>query len=196
MLLFLSSLLCPADACSIIDTKEHVVDADSTDVVRPGAVTAVAVVDINRGHGPDCDEDGLCMSTSCDEIGTMTLQFDTALDDQTDELEMGYLLDVVSGMPPIDFVVPVDAIRAPDGQITLSWQDGDTVVQEAFSFELSITAVDLAGNEGSPSFVQVSHGGRAIPDDVAASAGCSSSGALRGAVALWLVMPLVAYRRR
>lgn len=85
-------------------------------------------------------------TTSCDDLGFLTLTFPAPLPAET----VGYAFEVLAGHPP-DGLLPSDPLRAitrQDGThgLTLTWIDGATLEQEPLSFVLGIRTVDCAGN--------------------------------------------------
>jgi hypothetical protein len=141
-------------ACSLASPPEHVIDpkAQASDSTAPGA-PAVTVAKIERGKGQ-----AACSYNTCEGIGTVVLDV-SASDDQTPSEGLGYRVELVSGQAPTGLHLPAGAVQARDGQLRLHWSDGDTDEQEAISFSLAVTAVDLAGNVGPASTADVQDAG-------------------------------------
>jgi hypothetical protein len=91
-------------------------------------------------------------------MGSIELQI-RAEDDQTPADKMGYQIELIAGALPSGLTLPTQAVRALGGAVYLAWADGSTDDQESLSFSLSIRAVDLAGNLGPATTVQVHDGG-------------------------------------
>lgn len=163
----LCALATPARACSFPDNQPYTIDpqAQATDATPPSAPVAT-VQSVKRGKGPEyagCSQS----ASSCDDLGTILLQV-SATDDQTDTASLGYRIELVSGSLPSGLTLPATAVRpALSGGLLLVWLDGASDDQEALTFELSVRAVDLAGNEGPPTSVAVHDPG---------SGGCSMAG--------------------
>ena len=88
---------------------------------------------------------------SCDDLGWVVIRIVDTEDDRTPDGEIGYLADI-NGVAP-EGLDPSHPVRVDDAaaQFVLSWTDGATDEQEAVSFEISLSAVDLAGNMSEPS---------------------------------------------
>jgi len=135
-----------ASACSII------LDAHRTSWVqrlidwRPPEPALTPTAEVRRGIGPrPTDEPDVTYSTSCDDIGFITLTFPADAD-----TAVGYDFEIVAGQPPENFRLPgpLRLLSRADGThgLTLSWIDGATDRQEPFAFVLGIRTVDAAGN--------------------------------------------------
>ncbi len=139
-------------ACSFAGQTPHQLDEAEivADAAAPGRPD-VEGVGITRGRGP---RDVGCSQqvSSCDDMGVIELSV-SAADDRSPADELGYRLSLASGELPAGLQLPAGAVRAERGLIVLPWSDGASDDQEAFSFELSLVAVDLAGNEGPPTQV-------------------------------------------
>ena len=159
------TLVTPVHACSLAGNQAHTVDpqAQATDASPPSA-PVVTIQTIQRGKGPEgCGQ----AVFSCDDLGWIILQV-SATDEQTAAGSLGYRIELVSGSLPSGLSLPATAVRpATSGGLLLSWIDGRSDDQEALGFVLSIRAVDLAGNEGPPTSVEVRDPG---------SGGCSLAG--------------------
>jgi hypothetical protein len=152
----------------------HTLDAQAqaSDSTPPGS-PKVILEDIKRGKGPEglgCGQS----ASSCDDLGTVTLMV-SATDDQTSAADIGYRIELASGNLPSGMTLPTGAVAGYGGNLFLFWSDGNTDDQEALSFSLEIRAVDLAGNEGLPTTIQVSSPG--------SGSGCSV--AARGLTSAW-----------
>ena len=134
----------------------------------------VAVSSIQRGKSPDVALTGCGQtSSSCDGFGTIKLDVG-AQDDQTPTDKLSYQFEVVAGKSPPELLLPTEAVRAPTGTIFLHWSDGASDDREAIDFSIAIRVVDLAGNVGSPSTVEIHDPG---------SGGCSIL--VRRSIAAW-----------
>jgi hypothetical protein len=152
-----------ASACSFAANPAHTLDANAqaTDTAAPAAPT-LTVVRVVRGKGPE--RESLCSSSasSCDDLGQIELQM-AATDDQTPATSMGFHIELAGGALPSGLTLPDFSVRG--SRLLLVWIDGASDDQEAFSFVLAISAVDLAGNMGPATTIQVS--------DPGSDSGCS-----------------------
>ena len=151
----LPTLAAPARACTFPGNQPYYVDpqAKATDTTPPSAAI-VTVQSTKRGKGPERQGCGQSVS-SCDDLGTILLRV-SATDDQTEPTSLGYRVELTSGNLPAGLSLPTTAVSpALSGGLMLVWIDGASDDQEALSFVLSIRAVDLAGNEGPPTSVEV-----------------------------------------
>ena len=151
-----------AGACEFPAPVEHVVDPAEADVDKEPPVKIEAVgMEVRRGKGPR----GGCSptSTSCDDIGTITLVPTPPSDDRTPSNELGYRIRLVSGTVPSGLTIPTEAWRVENGVVPglyLRWIDGASDDQEAIDFTVVLAAVDRAGNEGPESApVRIHHPG-------------------------------------
>ncbi len=189
MLLVLASLLTPpAAACQFVVGAEHVVTENPADTAAPTDPADVQVT-VKRGVGPAC-VGPLCSSTSCDDLGAVTLTFPASTDDVSAPEAIGYRVRLVEGTAPehlLDGVVRTSDRLSDDGtaQITLAWGDEATDDQEPLDFVLGVTAIDEAGNESAEVEVEVSDAG----------SGCATVGGA-GALATLLALGLAGARRR
>lgn len=189
-MLILALLTPPAHACMILTGAEHVVVENPADISAPTAPGEVTVR-VTRGVGPTC-VGPMCSSTSCDDLGTVSLSFPASTDDTSVPEAIGYRLRMIDGTLPAGLSLgePQRAARVgDDGTVSLPlvWIDDATNDQEPFDFTLGVTAIDEAGNESEEVEVVVS--------DAGAGAGCATvSGA--GALATLLALGLAGARRR
>jgi hypothetical protein len=187
-----------AAACSAPYLPPFEPDPSLVDDVLPTVIGGAVEVTIKRGEGPDCDADGICEISSCDDVGVITLMFATATDDQTEPEQLAFVIEVVEGEP---VGVPEGTFRTGEtGLIRFFWGDGSTDEQEPIGFTIVIRAVDEAGNIGPASdLIEISHPGVvAEPEpeqdlDAESSQGCRMGGAGFGA---WLLLPLWGLLRR
>jgi hypothetical protein len=164
-----------ADACSYEDNRHYLDPAEQgVDVTPPGPVI-VGAIEILRGEDntPGCGVTG-----SCDGTGFIGFEVSSS-DDRTPAELLGYRVELVSGTLPAG-ALPLTALRA-DGALVLRWDDG-TSDHEAFSAELRIVPVDLAGNEGLAATVTV-----ADEPPGGCRAGGGGGGAFLGVVAVLLL---------
>ena len=149
-----------ADACSFAGPEIHTLDAaeQAVDVAPPGAPTLLDL-QIVRGQGPQSAGCGGSSATSCDDIGQIRLNL-VAADDRTDAARIGYRISLAGGALPSGLLLPDEPIRTFDGWISLIWIDEATDDQERIEFSLTVTAIDLAGNESAPAAsIQVDNAG-------------------------------------
>ena len=135
-----------AQACSLEPAREHLIDSTIDDQTPPGDVENVSI-DVRRGVGPQsdgCDE----VATSCDDLGTVSIDITAPTDDLSGADEIGYVLELASGTLPSGLGLPTEPVRSP---IVLSWIDGATDEQESVEFSIQITPMDKAGNLGATS---------------------------------------------
>jgi MYXO-CTERM domain-containing protein len=173
-----------ADACELPAPVLHEVEPAEQEVDEnaPGRALITGVT-VSRGRGAGLGCGGV---TSCDDLGIITVEIAAPSDDRTPDGELGYRLGISAGQLPEGLTLPVDLIKAREGVIDLVWVDGATDAQDTFAFDLSVAAVDLAGNFGPFSApIRVEHGGQL---------GCGQ-GASAGPVGL-LFVALLALRRR
>lgn len=143
-----------AQACEVSGYRSHELDPLAVDGIAPAPPT-VAVSNIRRGKGPETTAMGCGSSaSSCDDLGSIALAL-TATDDQTEVAHMGFAVSLAEGSLPAGLTLPTAAIRTNSGYLFLHWGDGKTDDQEAFSFSLSIKAVDRAGNTSPETIVRV-----------------------------------------
>jgi hypothetical protein len=180
-------LLVPSrvDACSFGPHPTHEIDpAEQAADTTPPSEIGETTYSVQRGQGP---QGGGCSGesvTSCDDIGSVSLQLGTVSDDRTGSSEMGFRLEVVDGALPSGLELPSGDVRAyPDGALTFHWTDGASDDQEAFDFTLSISAVDRGGNGGPPREVRV--------QDDGSSEGCAVKGS--GVDLSWLLVALALF---
>lgn len=152
---FLGSLLLAraALACGLASPRPLVVDEGERGIDRsPPQKVASAGVAIVRGRGPrgGC---GSQTSTSCDDLGTVTLHPTAPSDDRTAPGDLGYLVKLVGGHLPEGATLPSDAVLADPstGILVAGWTDGATDDQESIDFSVTLTAVDRGGNAGPES---------------------------------------------
>src|SRR5687768_10690834 len=81
-----------ADACSTPAAPTHLIDPSlaATDTNAPTPPADVVAV-VGRRLGTHCDDDG-CVSNSCGDRATLTLNFRPATDDQSAAPAIGYLV--------------------------------------------------------------------------------------------------------
>ncbi len=156
MWLLLAAL--PSLACSRLPAAEHVPVPDTGDITAPSAAV-VELLEIWRGTGGEYDPATCTVtSNSCADSGGIELGV-AATDDVTPADALGWRIELVGTLP--DGLVQSDvAWRADEeGVVVLSWGDGSTDDQEAFSFTARVYAVDSAGNESAPTDLLVEHAG-------------------------------------
>lgn len=144
----------PALACELAPPTPLVVDAheQQIDHTPPGKIPSVGVT-IVRGRGPRGGCDGSQQSTSCDDLGTVTLHPTPPTDDRTAPGDLGYVVKVTAGNLPPGATLPSDTVLADPaaGLLALGWIDGANDDQESIDFTLTLTPVDRGGNAGPES---------------------------------------------
>jgi MYXO-CTERM domain-containing protein len=181
----------PSFACSFATGEPHSVvenPEDTASPTAPGSVTAL----VTRGVAPVCNVLGMCQSTSCDDLGRISLSFPASEDAVSAANAVGYRLRVVEGAPPDDLGIDetrrADSIDADQASLMLIWIDEATDDQEAFSVVIGITAVDEAGNESEEVTIEVS-------DPGSEAGGCNTAGGGAGMFALVLAAAFGARRQ-
>ncbi len=140
-----------AAACSLRQLAPHVTDDALADDVPPEPAEDVSVM-VFRGRPPESVGCGEARESSCDAFGRVTLVLnEPATDDQTDAEQMGYLVELSSGVAPRGLSLPETAVRTQDGTLELNFEDDSTEGQEVIAFSLTLTPVDEAGNVGPAS---------------------------------------------
>lgn len=193
MLTFLLATISPAFACSFATGEAHTTAENPEDTTAPTAPGAVSA-EVNRGVAPVCNVLGSCQSTSCDDLGRISLSFPASEDDVSAANAVGYRLRVVEGAPPDDLGIDetrrADSIDGDQASLTLLWIDEATDDQEAFSVVIGITAIDEAGNESEEVTIEVSDAGGE------SSSGCNTAGGGTGVLALVMAAAIGARRQR
>jgi MYXO-CTERM domain-containing protein len=190
-LLWLVSVAWP---CSFVGPEEHIVTENLADTTAPDAPEA-AVSEIKRGVGPECSG-GSCVTSSCDDIGTLSLALSSS-DDVSAADAIGFELTLVEGGTLPDGLelstTGMVAVRTDEsGVLLLTWIDDAEDDQEAFSFEVDIAAIDEAGNVSDATRLSVEHAGTS-----GGGLGCNSApGVSGGALALAGLAGLALGRRR
>lgn len=136
-------------ACSFIEYDEHVIDDTSTDVVPPSLPT-LDELSVTRGVGPTSAGFGTQMSSSCDDLGWITLLL-SAEDDVSAPENLGFTFALDTGSLP--FTLPTEAVRPFDGSITFVWIDGATDEQEPIEATVTVNTMDEAGNLSAESLL-------------------------------------------
>lgn len=177
----------PALACSIVGPSELVVDPELSDGIAPD-VPVLGDVLITRGRGPRKTAGGVSTSTSCDDLGFITIEVDETKPD------VGFVLELLDGELPEGLdALPEQPWLGPD--LTLTWIDEALDDQDAFAFTLAISAVDSGGDRSEAVEIDISDDG--IPDEEEVQKGCSTvAGSATGSWTLLLGLTLVARRRR
>ena len=137
-------------ACSFIyeahELDEELSQGDSTPPSKP----IVALLDIDRGTGPQLNSDGTQTATSCDDLGVISMEVVSASDNSAPEENLGFEIhEFGGGVLPNGLQIQSGASRAFGDQraLLLIWVDGRSDQQEPFEFYVRIRAVDLAGNK-------------------------------------------------
>jgi len=174
----------PAGACSLAGNSQHYIDdAFASDTTPPGAVTATA--DIFRHN--ENDDGGGCGQhiASCGSYALITLQLD-ATDNAAPAERIGYEITVVDGTPPRDFNLPQEWVG--NGEVYLYYSINH---RTGYDLTLQIRAVDLNGNLGPPTLLNV----KETAAEEEEPGGCSTVPA-PSAVSLAFASVLFAVRRR
>lgn len=153
--------LADAEACSY-STNAPLQIVDEEPEAAPPDTPVVELEDIKRGTGPTRDGCISTYSTSCDDIGTITLAVENA------DPEVGYELAVSDGEVPESLSIADSPVHTfDDGTILLTWSDEAKDNQERLDFDLAVTAVDRWGQESEDSdIVEVEHPGGAFRSSV------------------------------
>ncbi len=149
-------LVAPAAfACSIVGNESVTPDPAEVgvDIAAPAALGPVTV-NLNRGTRPEADGCGGGAATSCDDIAILDISFDDAIDDRTPAERMGYVVRLVAGSLPTGITLSDEPVRLPGGGLVYSFGD-NSEDQDDIDFTVSITPVDLAGNEGPGTEVRI-----------------------------------------
>ena len=158
-------LAASAFPCSIIVTPHSIDPAEQAVDRTPPSHVVAELKNVRRGRGPVAGGNGTTAVSSCDDLGSITVQLSSS-DDRTAADSIGYLPVHVEGDLPAGLLERAEAQRSHDGTLTLWWIDGATDAQEPLEFALAIVAVDRAGNRSEPSApVWIRHpGSPADPD--------------------------------
>ena len=150
-----------AQGSYVIPPAKHQIDsAHKASDRKPPSPPAIAILGIVRGHGPRGK-----YALSTDGLGGIAFRV-SSRDDRTFSRNLGYRIVSTGGALPHGFRLPDWAVRSSQidstgvGSIPIAWNDGASDVQELFDFRVVAIAVDLAGNESSPSeTLRVAHPG-------------------------------------
>ncbi len=139
-------LASPAAACSLVHIPHNLDPSEQGVDLEPPTLAGAKVLQIVRGIGH-----GATPFSSCDDIGLITIEVDSK-DDRTPPDKLGYRVTVIGGVLPDGFA-PISGDRRAIGKnkLSLVWVDGASNAQEYFDFTVEIIAIDLAGNESTPS---------------------------------------------
>lgn len=146
MLLIAVSALVPGWvlACMVADPPRMKISeaARATDKQPPSKVIA-HVAEIKRGK--------LVSITSCGDMGQVVIQIVAAVDNQTTKSRLGYWVKLSEGKLPRGLQLPRYPVLADTKRrIYLHWPDGAGLfdTKPDLNFELTLQAVDRAGNKG------------------------------------------------
>jgi hypothetical protein len=139
----------PALPCQLIPTEFHQINPElrGVDDTPPGTprVTAAA---LERRRGESCHA-GVCISNSCGNLATLSIDLVAAEDDLTPQNGMGYRLEVLNGEIPESLRNQLEvALRASGAVLLLRPAFEDAPLLNA-SFQ--VVAIDGAGNQSAPS---------------------------------------------
>ena len=149
----LAFLLLPASAlaCSLLGPLPLSVDPELEDATPPQA-PVVERVAIRRATGPNI-VDGQVESSSCDDVGWITLVLDQPPGDAHRADEIGYLLERAEGTLPEGLVLA--AVPWVGDTLVLPWLDVGDTRDAAVDFVLRVTPVDEAANRGEAVEVRI-----------------------------------------
>jgi hypothetical protein len=148
----------PAYACEPATNGTLEVGDDHAGEAPSGIAGPSATV--HRGNGPDSTGCGQSSSTSCDDMGSVILNFEVATDVDSTRESVGYRVEVIAGTAPgSSFSQSTDQVLVPSfhsddehiGTLYFHWDDGATDDQEGIDFTITLTPVDANGNEGPTS---------------------------------------------
>jgi hypothetical protein len=136
-----------ADACSRPAAPTHLIDPSlaATDSTAPSPPTEV-VATVERRLGTRCDDDG-CVSNSCGDTATLTLNFKPATDDQSTAEAIGYLVVSDSDALPVS-ITATSPRPAPNAQLSFEFAFDDAAEMATTA---QLVAYDAAGNVSAPS---------------------------------------------
>ena len=100
------------------------------------------------------DNGGACDTNKCGWDHSATLA-NLATDDMSPADKIGYRVTVVAGTAPLVASWGGAIDGAPDGTLTLRWNENDGGNGGDFYFTLQLVAIDAAGNESAPQTVKV-----------------------------------------
>lgn len=199
-----AGMVVPSDALACtIGLIEHHLDEGEEPLDSTAPQTPEFVVDhIQRGVGPnggDCDE---LSGSSCDDLGWISIRITGTGDGRTPDWEIGYEVEIVGDAP--EGLAPSYPVRVngEDPRFMLTWIDEAIDDQESLSFQVSLRAIDLAGNmsESSEPVEVIDPGGASVVecDDEPSDGGCVASGEWPGPLGglLLVLVGLLAARRR
>jgi uncharacterized protein (TIGR03382 family) len=174
----------PVGACSLAGNQMHYVDAAfATDTVAPSAVTADVTV---SRHYDDEENVGCGKIASCGSYGLISLDV-TATDNAAPADQLGYEITVVTGRMPRDLNLMEVPARGPELYLYFSATD-----RAPFALTLEVRAVDLNGNLGPATLVEIDD-----PGDPEDGGGCTTTTVPAAPpIAFALGALLVALRRR
>ncbi len=176
-------------ACSLAGPQDFEATATGEPVGEPPVAAVLREVSISRGSAGVRQPDGSIQSTSCDDLGIVSI----GLEDPGPGF--GFRLQLDGGTLP-DSVTAIhedaqvgDTFSGGRSAWVVSWIDEETDDQEPFDFDVIVTVVDGWGRESEPLTVNVSDpGSTATP--------ASSCSTVPGAAGLALSLLALAARRR
>ncbi len=171
-LLIVSIALLPTrtEACSIREPAIFAV-AQTVNANSPPTIV-VSSVAVKRGVGPVDEGCGSQSSTSCDDLGVVSLTLDGMQE------QMGIVFETEGNVPK--GLVPTEPVAA-EPELFLFFIDGATDEQEAVDFRLRITSVNAAGEMGATSeWIRVYHPGK--------SEGCATAPGKAGSLLPFLLL--------
>ncbi|HKO90689.1 MAG TPA: hypothetical protein VJU61_06035 [Polyangiaceae bacterium] len=139
----------PALPCQLIPTEFHQINPELRGVdVTPPPPPQVSAAALERRRGESC-QGGVCISNSCGNLATLSIDLVAGEDDRTPASELGYRLEVLDGEIPESLRDQLGmARRASGGQLLYRPAFEDAALLDA---ALYVVAIDAAGNESAPS---------------------------------------------
>lgn len=146
MVLLATVLPGAALACMIAEPpKMKVSDAARATDKQPPSKVVARIAEVKRGKA--------IALTSCGDMGQVVIQIVAAVDNQTTKSRLGYRVKLKGGELPRGLRLPhYPVLTDTKRRIHLHWPDGRGLLEKPpLSFELTVQAVDRAGNEGAVS---------------------------------------------
>ena len=140
----------PSHACSFAPLTMHEIDPQEAmvDTTPPAAPELAEVVFVRR----PATSGGCGAVSSCDGSGEVGVELLPTSDDRSPPDQIGYIIEFAGGTRPENLGLPLEPVRPDEsGTIWLLFSDRD----QTLDFQLSVRAVDLAGNEGPALAVDV-----------------------------------------
>ena len=169
----------PADACSLAAPHEEFRPVEGTVSPEPPSAPRVLAVNVHRNAEDACEED-----SACDGLGSIAIELE-ATDDTG---PVGFRFELIDGTLPTSVVLPEGPVQPVGGSgdaIFFHFHDNGS----PFDGRVSITTVDLAGNESlTTTEIEIADGRQGCT-----AAGRAATGTL---LPVLLALALVRCRRR